>query len=232
MRGMKAITWLPVLLGCVTGFTSCKKSDPVAKAEIARLKVDLADLERRHEDESRLKSGELEGLKEENRALRSGLRQIDELRTRSEAAEKEARELRLQVDDLRKKSVQRERQKGIGETLASLNLPDGHSYLNVRIRAIADHSVSIQHQDGTATLGLERCPKDWVQRFGLIPEPLPDPVQASIAPGGVQPSATAKSSLPESPPSATAAPSPRIISPPELEEIGKRQISAVVLIKG
>ncbi len=234
MQWIKAIRWLPVLLGCVTGLISCNKSDPISKAEIARLKGDLADLEKRHEDETKLKSGELEGLKEENRALKSGLRQIDELRSRSEAAEKEARELRLQVEDLRKKSVQRERQKGVGETIAALKLPDGRSYANVRIRAITDHSVSIQHQDGTATLSLEGCPKDWVRRFSMIPVPvlLPATVQASVTPGLGLPKATVNPAQAASMPSAPAASSPQNLSQSELDEIGRRQMSAVVLIKG
>ncbi|OYV05332.1 MAG: hypothetical protein CFE26_12155, partial [Verrucomicrobiales bacterium VVV1] len=199
---------------------SCNKPDPISKAEIARLKGDLADLEKRHEDETKLKSGELEGLKEENRALRSGLRQIDELRSRSEAAEKEARELRLQVEDLRKKSFQRERQKGVGETIATRKL-----------RAITDHSVSIQHQDGTATLGLEGCPKDWVRRFSMIPvpEPVPATVRASIAQGAALPSTTVN---PTQTASAPAASFPQNLSQSELDEIGRRQMSAVVLIKG
>lgn len=237
MRGFEAAKWLPVLLGCFTSLMSCKKPDPIAKAEIARLKGDLEDFEKRHEDEIKLKSGELEGLKEENRALKSGLKQIDELRSRSEAAEKEARELRLQVEDLRKKSVQRERQKGVGETIAALELPDGRSYANVRIRAITDHSVSIQHQDGSATLGQERCPKDWVRRFSLIPVPaaLPATVQASVTPGGGLPKTTV--SLPTaaptpSTPSTSAGSPPKLLSQSELNEVSKRNMSAVVMIKG
>lgn len=228
MGCLRTIGWGLVVLAGTFEISSCNKPDLISKAEIARLKSDLSDLEQRHEDESKRKSGELEGLKEENRALKSGLRQIDELRARSEAAEKEARELRLEVEGLRKKSVQRERQKGVGESVASLKLPDGRSYSNVRIRSISDHSVSIQHEDGTATIGIERCPKDWVRRFSLTPE-VPEPQLASSSGALAQVKTSEKAAVPPAAPTSTV---PQTLSAAQLDEVGKRQMSAVVLIKG
>lgn len=211
------------LLTCCT-----KKAAPSTSSEIKQLREEIAAMKT-----DRPKTDENAVLKAEIQALKAGTLQIEPLRIKLDASERETEKLRQELNDLKKenaelraKTVFRARSKGLGESFSELACPSGRSYRNAVIRSIEDRAVTIHHDGGVASLGVEAVPREWVKRFYLDDGSRAVTIAASLP---VSPSPAAGLSPPAVVPAATV---PEPVDGAKADEISNRLTRAAVIIKG
>jgi len=201
---------------------SCNKPSAATMAELKSLRAEVEGL--REEKENAAKVGDVKTLKAENDALKAGVRQLDAIKAKADAAEREAAELHKEIDELKrsnaelqKKAISKVRAKAVGETIAVLQCPGGNTYKDVVIRSIDDYGVSFRHEGGSATLRFDTAPEAWVKRFGLEDEAA---AKAAATPAP-ELAATAASATPA-----------ETVPADQLNALAQKLMPAVVIIKG
>lgn len=150
------------------------------KGEFARLRAegeDAAEDAAAERDELKAKIGTLNGKIKE---LESDQTEI--LKERDEAAQ-ELEKTREEFNDYRKKYTARMRTEAIGKRFDEIETEAGKVYRNVVIRKVDDHAVYIRHQNGSTSVACLDAPREWLMKFGLIPEV----VVEVVVPSGPEP---------------------------------------------